>query len=172
MFNVASIAARAGALSVGVLCAACGSDTQWVEAPPPTTGRQTFLGCVGPTGIPDRFVFVVSEGRNATHGDPPGTMVPQPAPLPPGSPPPAMPPKGSVGLPGDGGDAVTKVVTYNLVGSGGLDLKSHIGHTVEIIGNVEEIPEAHRASGEASKLMRQLHVTSARHVADKCLGDP
>jgi hypothetical protein len=63
-------------------------------------------------------------------------------------------------------------VTYNLVGDGGLDLGAHLGHTVEITGDVQEIPEAQRASGEAKNLMRQLHVASARHISDQCLGDP
>lgn len=160
-------------LSTAVLSSACGSDPQWVQAPPPTTGNVKFLGCIGPTGLPDRFILSVAEGRSATYGDPPGTVVPQPGRLPPGSPPPATPPAGSVGLPGDGPDAVTKIVTYNLVGTGGLDMSKHLGHAVEIVGDIQEIPEAQRASGEADKmLMRQLHVVSARHVADHCLGDP
>ncbi len=158
------------AVCAGMLCAAC--NAQWVEAPPPTTGPQKFMGCIGPTGQPDRFILSVAEGRSATYGDPPGTPVPQPGALPPGSPPPAAPPAGSVGLPGDGPDATTKIVTYNLIGAGGLDMKAHVGHTVEIVGDIQELPEAQRASGEAKNLVRQLRVTSARHVANECLGDP
>jgi hypothetical protein len=74
-------------------------------------------------------------------------------------------------LPGDGPDAVTKIVTYNLVGQGGLDMNAHLGHTVEIVGDIEEIPEAQRVSGAAKNVVRQLHVVSARHVADHCVGD-
>jgi hypothetical protein len=143
-----------------------------VETPPPATGVQKFVGCIGATGQPDRFVFSVSKGRSATYGDPPGTIVPQPAPLPPGSPPPVTPPAGSVGLPGDGADAVTRIETYNLVGNGGIDLTTHVGHTVEIVGDVEEIPEAERASRGTVTLMRQLRVASARHLSEECLGDP
>jgi hypothetical protein len=82
------------------------------------------------------------------------------------------PPAGSVGLPGDGPDAVTKIVTYNLVGSGGMDMSAHVGHTVEIVGDVQDLPESSRAQDDPDILMRQLRVTSARHVADHCLGDP
>ena len=172
MFNVLSKGAWIGCWCV--VSAACGSESaQWVQAPPPTTGTQKFIGCIGPTGLPNRFVLSVSEGRNATYGDPPGTIVPQPAALPPGAPPPITPPAGSIGLPGDGADSVTKIVAYNLIGNGGLNLNAHIGHTVEIVGDVQELPEADRVSrGEADKLMRQLQVGSARHVADQCLGDP
>ena len=163
----------AGIACLGIISAACGaSDREWVDAPPPTTGTQKFVGCVGATSQPDRFVFSVSKGRNATYGDPPGTIVPQPAPLPPGSPPPVTPPAGSVGLPGDGADAITRIATYNLVGDGGLDLAAHVGHTVQIVGDLEEIPEAERASPGSDTLMRQLRVTSATHVSDECLGDP
>lgn len=156
---------------IGIVTGACGGTQPWVEAPPPTTGPQKFVGCIGPTGEADRFILSVAEGRSATFGDPPGTIVPQASPLPPGSPPPATP-RGSVGLPGDGPDAVTKIVTYTLVGSGGLDMGAHLGHTVEVTGDIQEIPEAQRASGEAKNLVRQLHVVSARHVSDHCLGDP
>jgi hypothetical protein len=82
------------------------------------------------------------------------------------------PPAGSAGLPGDGADAVTKIVTYNLVGSGGIDMSAHIGHTVEIVGDVAEFSEAQRASKAPSVVTGQLHVTSARHIADRCVGDP
>ena len=156
---------------IGFLFAGCGGTQPWVEAPPPTTGTQKFVGCIGPTGLADRFVLSVAEGRSATYGDPPGTVVPQASPLPSGLPPTATS-RGSVGLPGDGPDAVTKIVTYNLVGNGGLDMGAHLGHTVEIRGDIQEIPEAQRASGEAKHLVRQLHVASARHISDQCLGDP
>jgi hypothetical protein len=53
-----------------------------------------------------------------------------------------------------------------------MDMGGHLGHTVEITGDIQEIPEAQRASGEAHDLVRQLHVVSARHISDQCLGDP
>jgi hypothetical protein len=160
-------------LSGAVLSAACGSgDRQSVRSPQPTTGPQTFLGCIGPTNLPDRFILSVAEGRNATYGAPPRTPVPEPGPPPPASHPRRQPPLGSVGLPGDGPDPITKIVTYNLVGEGGLDMNAHVGHTVEIVGDVQEIPEVERAAGKGSEFVRQLHVTTARHVADHCLGDP
>ena len=170
MYNAVRTYARIACMCVTTACG--GGGDEWVQPPPPTTGVQVFIGCIGSTALPDRFVLSISKGRNATFGDPPGTIVPQPAPLPPGSPPPVPPPIGSVGLPGDGPDAVTKIVTYNLVGSGGLDMSAHVGHTVEISGDVQEIPESQRAQEDADVLMRQLRVVSARHVADHCLGDP
>jgi hypothetical protein len=166
------VAKCAGIACLCVLATACGADDERVQAPPPATGVQTFTGCIGSTALPDRFVLSISKGRIATFGDPPGTFVPQPAPLPPGSPPPVQPPAGSVGLPGDGPDAVTKIVTFNLIGSGGMNMDAHIGHTVEILGDVQEIPEAMSAQNESDTLMRQLRVLSARHVSDECLGDP
>jgi len=53
---------------------------------------------------------------------------------------------------------VTKIVTYNLLGNGGMDMRAHVGHTVEILGDIQEIPVSRRAQEDADVLMRQLRV--------------
>jgi len=51
-----------------------------------------------------------------------------------------------------------RIETYGLVGSGGLLLSDHVGHTIEVTGALEEAGEA----------FPRLRVSSARHVAASC----
>jgi hypothetical protein len=149
---------------------ACDGGGRWESAPPPANpGAVTLVGCVSQTGQPDEFVFAVATARKAHAEAPPGTVVPQRSPLPPGSPSPrSEPPVGTVGPPGGGETPTTKIESYRLEGDGGLNLREHVGHTIEIVGDVKEPPEARRSSGEATGEMRDLRVRSATHIADHC----
>lgn len=161
------------AVAVTALAAwACEGVGRWSLAPPSAEpGPQKFIGCVGQTGNPDVFVVAVAMARKAHAGAPPGTVVPQKSQLPPGSPPPERPRVATVGPPGDGADPTTRIDSYLLVGNGGLDLRKHVGHTINIVGDVQEIPESTRVVAKTEGALRELHVKSARHVADNCTAD-
>lgn len=160
----------AAVLAMAAVLSSCDGAGRWGSTPPPAApGVQKFVGCIGPTGQPDVFVFAVAEARNAHAGDPPGTVVPQKSPLPPGSPSPkSAPPVATVGTPGGGPTPTTRIESYRLEGTGGLNLRDHVGHTVEIVGDVVEVPESRRASGQSEEAMRALRVNSARHLAEHC----
>lgn len=51
-----------------------------------------------------------------------------------------------------------RIETYALAGSGGLLLSDHVGHTLDVMGALEE----------AGHAFPRLHVSFARHVADSC----
>lgn len=55
-------------------------------------------------------------------------------------------------------DDPLRIETYGLVGYGGLALSDHIGHTLEVMGALEEAGEA----------FARVRVSSSRHVADSC----
>lgn len=51
-----------------------------------------------------------------------------------------------------------RIETYGLVGSGGLRLSDHVGHTIEVTGALEEAGDA----------FPHLRASSARHVSTEC----
>ena len=51
-----------------------------------------------------------------------------------------------------------RIETYGMVGSGGLTLSDHVGHTIEVTGTFEDAGEA----------FPRLHLVSARYVAASC----
>ena len=162
MTLVSAALAACGSLACG------GSDAEPPPAAEPAPVAQVYRGCVGQTGEPGVFLLTVSQGRDATTGAPPGTVVPQsPTQLPPGVPKPE-PRVATEGLPGKGPDPIHKTESYRLVGSGGLDLGQHVGHTIEISGELDQPPPAERPAGYEEELFPELRVKTARHLADEC----
>ena len=149
--------------------ASCGgSDSEPPAAAEPAPVAQIFRGCVGQTGEPGVFLLTVSQGRDATAGAPAGTVVPQsPTQLPPGVPRPE-PRVATEGLPGKGPDPIHRTESYRLVGSGGLELEAHVGHTIEVSGELDQPPQAQRPAGYREELFPELRVKTARHLAPEC----
>jgi hypothetical protein len=133
------------------------------EAGAPPVDQEVFVGCLQSAGRPDAFLLGVSWPETA--GTPAaGTALPPEPPTPTGVPlspgVPESPPVAGTGEPPRAGTTpLTDIETYVLVGSGGLSLGDHVGHTVEITGRLERL--------EGQEFPR-LHVSSARHVSAQC----
>jgi hypothetical protein len=164
-------------VSVGWLMAiACRSADGPAVDPKALAADTSVTGCVAQTGQPDVFLLSVAVPRDAQFGSPAGTVVPQPSRSPdvPQSAGPAptggnrggitseTPPAGASSGPGAGPTSTTKIDTYRLVGSGGLNLQAHVGHTIEVKGS-------RRTLSGSSVLAGELHVESARAIAAECL---
>ena len=153
---------------LATLFSAC-SDTHRAEPPPADAAierpavSQRFVGCVGPTGDPKKFVLSVAEGRDFTTGEPPGTPIPETSALPEGSPPPKYPTTATTGTPGGGPTPTTRIVTYTLLGDGGKNLRDYVGHTVAVLGTREPAD-----SQQAASVSGVLYVTSLENLADHC----
>jgi hypothetical protein len=165
-------------LTLGVSAAGCSSepsqprslnDAQQSSQAAPTTGT-TLRGCVQATGQPEVFSLAVSiVDADRTRGQEPGSVVPReptdPArqgtlgggrnrsdgltgPLP------------EVHSPGSATAWTATTTGYIMVGNGGLDLSSHVGHTVEVVGEVRPRDE------EVGRDRFVVH--SAKHISDVC----
>ena len=152
-----------------VVVTGCGG-TRDAERPPVAGTNvslvsQRYVGCIGPTADPQQFILSALEGRDFTTGEPPGTPIPRKSELPEGAPPPLPPITVTTGTPGGGPTPTTKVVTYRLVGDGGINLLNHVGHTVEVLGTQEPASANGAASNDVTP---PLYVTSVRVLADHC----
>ena len=174
---------------IGIAAIACGRTSE-VDNPPPVEGDESHLekpgeitvrGCVGATGRPDLFLLSVSErDTEYTRDDVPGSVVPRPgdSPLPPGTAgrsSPATRPRPGYTYRGETTAWTLETEVYQLVGTGGLDLTEHLGHTVDVTGTVAEAPEppggatAVEARTAATPRPGSLVVRTAEHVFDNCL---
>jgi hypothetical protein len=173
-------------LSSCMVAAACGRGD---ETPPAVDGGTAsvgtaFVGCVAQTGQPDVFLLSIVQPRDAQANSPAGSAVPQgnesSAPVEQGTNRNAPVATGGVGSPaeaaaagtgtgpGSGPTTTARIETYRLTGTGGLDLRAHVGRTIEVTGSVQELPGDRRIDG-TTQLMGELHVASARPVADECV---
>jgi hypothetical protein len=148
-----------------MLTAACGGDVSStsVEDPMrglPSTVARRYVGCVGPTAAPDTFVLSVAEGRDFTADTPAGTPVPEKSELPQGVTAPIPPVTVTSGSPGGGPTPTTKIVTYTIFEKSGVELRSRVGHTVEVVGEPTREPEGQRPG--------MLDISSVRDLADHC----
>ena len=151
---------------MGVWALGCARDEVTMREPAATSASasQRYVGCIGPTADPNTFIVSVAEGRDFTTGEPAGTPIPQKSELPEGAPPPNPPVTVTSGTPGGGPTPTTKILTYRLLGDGGKNLREHVGHTVEILGTLEQPDDRPPSTVSAGTLV----VTSLRDLADYC----
>jgi hypothetical protein len=105
-------------------------------------------------------VLSVAEGRDFTADNPAGTPIPEKSELPQGVSAPIPPVTVTSGSPGGGPTPTTKIVTYTIVETPGRELRSYVGHTVEVIGEPTREPEGQRPG--------ILAMSSVRNLADRC----
>jgi hypothetical protein len=137
----------------------------------PATALQTFRGCVQATGQPGMFLLSVS--RHQTEGTPPPAGEPNPrpgsSPLPPStagrSSPATLPRPGAEPRP-EVGAWTLETDVYRLIGDGGLDLRAHLGSSIEVTGTLNATPEG---TGGDRPVNGSITVRSASVVADECL---
>lgn len=150
---------------------ACGGGeeaSQATQAPPGGTSTgisQRYVGCIGPTANPNMYLLSVTEGRDFTTGEPPGTPIPRQSRLPEGAPPPIPPVTVTSGTPGGGPTPTTEVVTYRLRGE---DLHQYVGHTVEILGRPERPSGERDERSSDTERSELLYIASIRDIANHC----